>query len=155
MENAALKDWSSALVAGMAGAVALTAVHQVARRVTADAPRMDVLGERAIARIVQARTGRIPVGRKLNRLALVGDLVANAAFYSMVACGKEPRMWRRAVAMGLAAGAGALMLPRRIGLGDPPNSSHLGNQIMTVAWYLIGGLAAAAAGQGLRRAQTA
>jgi hypothetical protein len=154
MEQTLTRDWSSALAAGVCGAVALTAVHQLARRVSDDAPRMDVLGERAIARTVHAAGGTLPMPRTLHRWALAGDLVANSAYYSLVACGRDAHLWTRGVAMGLAAGAGALVLPRRIGLGDPPRSQHIPNQIMTVAWYVIGGLAAAAVGQGLRRTAT-
>ena len=152
MEQTLTKDWGSALMAGMVGAVALTAVHQLARRVTDDAPRMDVLGERAIARTVHAAGGTLPLPRTLHRWALAGDLLANSAYYSMVACGRDAHMWTRGIAMGLAAGAGALLLPRRIGLGDPPRSQHIPNQLMTVAWYLVGGLAAACAGRALKGA---
>jgi len=113
---------------------------------------MDVLGERAIARTVQAAGGTLPMQPTLHRWALAGDLLANSAYYSLVACGRGAHMWKRGVAMGLAAGAGALVLPRRIGLGDPPRSQHVPNQIMTVAWYLIGGLAAACAGRALKAA---
>ena len=60
-------------MAGMVGAVALTAVHQLARRVSDDAPRMDVLGERAIARTVHAAGGTLPMPRTLHRWALAGD----------------------------------------------------------------------------------
>src|SRR5215218_5688138 len=151
MESRLVQDWSQSLLAGVCGAVALTAVHQLARRVTDDAPRMDVLGERAIARTVRAAGGTLPMQPTLHRWALAGDLIANSAYYSLVACGRDAHVWTRGVAMGLAAGAGALVLPRRIGLGDPPRSHHVPNQVMTVAWYLIGGLAAAAVGQGLRR----
>jgi hypothetical protein len=152
MESRFAEDWSLSLLAGVCGAVALTAVHQLARRVSDDAPRMDVLGERAIARTVQAAGGTLPMPQTLHRWALAGDLVANSAYYSLVACGRDAHMWTRGVAMGLAAGAGALVLPRRIGLGDPPRSHHVPNQIMTVAWYLIGGLAAACAGRALKSA---
>jgi hypothetical protein len=155
MENSLVHDWSQSLLAGACGAVALTAVHQLARRMTDDAPRMDVLGERAIARTVQAAGGTLPMQPRLHRWALAGDLVANSAYYSLVACGRHAHMWKRGVAMGLAAGAGALVLPRRIGLGDPPRSHHVPNQIMTVAWYLIGGLAAAGAGRALKAAAPA
>jgi hypothetical protein len=150
MDNRRAEDWGSALLAGVCGAVALTAVHQLARRVTDDAPRMDVLGERAIARTVQAAGGTLPMQPTLHRWALAGDLMANSAYYSLITCGPGAHMWARAVAMGLAAGAGALVLPRRIGLGDAPKSDHIPNQIMTVAWYLIGGLAAACAGRALK-----
>ena len=155
MEQTLTRDWSSALAAGVCGAVALTALHQLARRVTDDAPRMDVLGERAIARTVRAAGGTLPMQPTLHRWALAGDLVANSAYYSLVACGRDTHLWTRAIAMGLAAGAGALVLPRRIGLGDAPKRDHLPNQIMTVAWYLVGGLAAACAGRALKGATAA
>jgi len=45
---------ASSLTAGLCGAAALTAIHQLATRVTDDAPRMDVLGERAISRGLEA-----------------------------------------------------------------------------------------------------
>ena len=153
--NDLLNRWGSALMAGACGAVALTAVHQLARRVATEAPRMDILGERAIARGLQAAGSDVPPEPQLYRWALAGDLLANSAYYSLVACGRDAHVWRRGVALGLAAGAGALLLPQRIGLGNPPYSDHLANQVMTVAWYLIGGLAAAAAGQGLHRSSSA
>lgn len=43
------QNWGTALMAGAAGAAALTAVHQAAQTVTSQAPRMDVVGRRAIA----------------------------------------------------------------------------------------------------------
>lgn len=133
------------MAAGAVGAVALTTAHQFARIFTERAPRMDVVGGRAIERGVEAAGGEPPHGESLLRWALAGDLLANSAYYSLVAYGRDPHVWRRGAALGLAAGAGALVLPRRMGLGDPPRSTSPANQLMTVAWYLIGGLAAAAA----------
>jgi hypothetical protein len=150
MDNA-MNRWGDAWIAGMVGAIALTAVHQFAQRVTNDAPRMDVLGERAIAKTVLARGGTLPLQPTLHRWALAGDLAANSAYYSLVACGRDAGSWTRAVALGLAAGAGALVLPKRMGLGKPPRSEHVANQVMTVAWYLVGALAAAAAGRVMTR----
>jgi hypothetical protein len=142
--NERVNDWAHAYAAGIAGAVALTTVHQVARRVLEDAPRMDVVGERGIARGLEVTGRPAPDGPELHRWALAGDLLANSAYYSLVACGPHAHVWRRGIALGLAAGACALMLPRRLGLGDPPHSHRFANQVMTVAWYLIGGLSAAA-----------
>jgi hypothetical protein len=149
--EADLRNWGEALAAGAVGAVALTCVHQLAQRVSDDAPRMDVLGERAIARTVEASGGMLPSQPSLHRWALAGDLIANSAYYSLVACGRKAHVWPRAVALGLAAGAGALVLPRPLGLGRAPRSDRVANQVMTVAWYLIGALAAAAAGRGRQR----
>ena len=151
MDNSIVNRWGEALLAGACGAVALTAVHQFAKHASADAPRMDVLGERAIARILEGRGEEVPPAPTLHRWALAGDLIANSIYYSLVACGRKPDVWRRGVALGLAAGAGALVLPGPLGLGAAPRSDRITNQVMTVAWYLIGGLVAAAAGQGLQR----
>lgn len=146
-----------ALLSGIAGAAALTAVHQAARMMTDSAPRMDVVGMRAIARGKEA-AGSSSVadpaaGKRENpalyNMALAGDLVFNSAYYSLATT------WPRGAALGLLAGIGALTLPKKMGLGDPPKSDLLSNQVMTVAWYVIGGLAAACTAQCLatRRAE--
>ena len=133
-----------ALLSGIAGAAALTAVHQAAQRLTDSAPRMDVVGMRAIARgkpaAETASAGSTipePTNPALYNMALAGDLVFNSAYYSLATT------WTRGAALGLLAGIGALVLPKKMGLGDPPKSELLSNQLMTVAWYTIGGLAAA------------
>ena len=130
---------NDSLVSGLAGAVALTAVHQAARGITPSAPRMDVLGMRALARSASAADTDVPQTRKgLYRAALAGDLICNTAYYSLATS------YTRGAVMGLLAGMGALLLPQRLGLGGPPRSELLSNQVMTVGWYVIGGLAAAA-----------
>ena len=132
-----------AILSGMAGAAALTAVHQAARMVTDSAPRMDVVGMRAIARGKEAVAGDTasPAGSTENpalyNMALAGDLFFNSAYYSMATT------WTRGAALGVLAGVGALFLPQKLGLGAPPKSELLSNQVMTVAWYVLGGLAAA------------
>jgi hypothetical protein len=45
---------TTALVSGLAGAAALTVLHETVRRVRHDAPRVDTLGRRAIARGLEA-----------------------------------------------------------------------------------------------------
>jgi hypothetical protein len=127
-----------AALSGVAGAVAVTTVHQAARLLTADAPRMDVVGRRALTRGAHIVDWPVPSGPALQTAALAGDLVCNSAYYSLATS------WTRGVVLGLAAGVGALVLPQRMGLGDPPKSERLSNKVMTVAWYLVGGLAAAA-----------
>ena len=143
---------NDSMVSGIAGAVALTAVHQAAKMVSGSAPQMDVLGMRAIAQATgtsgmadESADVDSARNRGLYKYALAGDMLANSAYYSMATT------WTRGAVLGLAAGIGALVLPRRIGLGDPPHSELLSNQIMTVAWYTLGGLAAAWTAQCLAR----
>jgi hypothetical protein len=131
-------------LAGVAGASALTAVHQAARGVTAYAPRMDVLGARAVRATHEKLGLSHRSDRVVERQALAGDLVANAAYYALVGAGGRGSLWLRGIGLGLVAGLGAIMLPGRIGLGDPPHAGRLDTQAMTVAWYVLGGLTAAA-----------
>jgi hypothetical protein len=133
------------MMAGAAGASALTFIHQAARSMTPHAPRMDVLGMRAVRGAYRGLGTPAGGDRDVERQALAGDILANTAYYSLVGAGERANVWSRGLALGLAAGLGAVFLPRRIGLGDPPNAGRLDTQLMTVAWYVAGGLVAAAA----------
>ena len=139
---------SSALAAvgsGLAGAVALTLVHETARRMIPHAPRVDVIGVRAISRPMRAAGYRPPHYNRLHDIALVGEIVSNSAYYSLIGAGDRKHVWRRGTILGLAAGLGAALLPPVMGLGQQPHRLTPFTQILTVAWYLIGGLATAAA----------
>lgn len=132
-----------ALGSGLAGACALTLVHQTARKLTDKAPRADILGMRALAKAIR-RTGRqSPPDDQLYPMALAGDLVANSLYYSLVGTDGGPGTWLRGAALGLGAGLGALALPGPLGLGSRPTNRTGATRVMTVAWYLLGGLAAA------------
>ena len=149
MNDSQTVQWGRALAAGTVGAAALTSIHQLARALSDDAPRMDVVGSRAIVRGIEAAGGTVPSIETVDRMALAGDLLCNSAYYSLIACGRRAHVWPRAVALGLAAGIGGILLPRRLGLGDPPHSHRRSTQVMTVAWYLLGALATAAAAKPL------
>ncbi len=129
---------ADAAITGMAGAAALSTVHQIARHLTENAPRMDVVGVRALTRGARMADVSLPGPATLHTAAFAGDILCNTAYYSLATT------WTRGILLGLAAGVGALVLPPRMGLGDPPKSDRLSNKVMTVAWYLAGGLAAAA-----------
>jgi uncharacterized membrane protein YhhN len=131
------------MASGVAGAGALTLVHEIGRRVRPDAPRMDVLGMRALAASMAGAGIEPPPERPLHTLTLAGDLLANSVYYAAIPASTRAATWARAAVLGLGAGIGALVLPRRMGLGDAPHSTELPNQVMTVAWYVVGALAAA------------
>ena len=139
------------LMAGAAGAAALTAVHQTARGTLANAPRMDVLGKRALRAMSRQAGAPIPEDRDLERETMAGDLVGNTAYYALVGAGRDEHIVARGLALGLLAGVGALLLPRPMGLGDPPHAHNPATQAMTVAWYVIGGITAAVVMRAMRR----
>lgn len=134
-----------ALGSGLAGAVALTAIHETARRVSPDAPRMDVLGMRVIAKSVRAAGAGLPDDDMLFGVTLAGDVVSNSLYYAMVGFGDPKNAVTRGALLGLAAGLGAVLLPGPLGLGTDASARTRATQLMTVAWYTAGGLVAGAA----------
>jgi hypothetical protein len=135
----------AAIGAGVAGAVALTLVHETARRVIPHAPRVDVIGVRAIARPLRAAGYQPPHFNTLHNAALAGELVSNSAYYSLIGAGDASHAWRRGAILGLLAGVGAALLPPVMGLGQQPHRRTPFTQMLTIAWYFLGGLAAAGA----------
>jgi hypothetical protein len=141
------------LVSGVIGAGALTMIHETMRRRHPDAPRMDLLGMRALRQLFRSAGWRVPPAPEVRQLALAGDIVANSVYYAAISAPTAAETWLRAVALGSAAGVGALMLPGPLGLGEPPKSDRTANQVMTIGWYLAGALAAAGAANALRPAR--
>lgn len=133
------------LGSGVAGALVLTGLHEAARRLLPHAPRMDVIGERALSRSLNALGRRSPRGSRLYRATLAGELFSNSLYYSMVGAAVRTRTLQTGLLIGLAAGLGAVLLPPYLGLGKSPGSKAPLTPLLTVAWYTAGGLAAAAA----------
>jgi hypothetical protein len=137
------------LAAGFAGAVALTALHEVARRLRPhDAPRMDVLGERGLRKILNLADLPQPSEGKAYTATMLGDILSNGLYYTVVGSGKHSV--QRGLALGVAAGIGGVVLPGPMGLGEGPSNRTPQTKAMTVAWYTVGGLVAGAVAQALR-----
>ncbi len=136
------RRWVDALVVGAGGASALTLTHEVVRRMVPRAPRLDRLGGTALSRLLRAVGVAPPRGEALRGLALALDLVANAAWYAPVAAVRA-RPLRRGLALGLAAGLGAVVLTPMLGLPKRARGDTLETMAITVGLYTLGGLAAA------------
>jgi hypothetical protein len=111
---------------------------------------MDVLGERAIAKVLRAAGAATPE-EDLHPAALVGDLLSNTAYYSLVGLGGPEGAVERGALLGLAAGLGALLLPGPLGLGTASSKWTNATAAMTVARYALGGLVAGAVYSALSR----
>jgi len=133
------------LASGLVGATALTLVHQAAKHLFRDAPRMDIIGRRAIAKGMES-VGQEPAKRAaLQTSALVGDMLLNSLYYALIGAGRVRHPFARGSTLGTMAGIGAIMLPPLMGLGRKERGHTPEGKAMTIGWYLIGGLAAAAA----------
>ena len=129
----------------------LTLLNESARQFMPAAPRIDLLGQRALARAIESLGGKPPSGQRLRGAALAGDLISNSLYFSLVGAGEAEHRWRRGLLLGLGAGLGTVLLPPLLGLGNRPAGRAHATQAMTVAWYVAGGLTAAGAQRYLGR----
>jgi hypothetical protein len=134
-----------AIASGLVGALTLTLINESARRVHPEAPRAEKLGMRWIAMKFRKADQPVPDRKKLYWLAFTDDLFSNTVYYSLVGAGSRKGAWVRGALLGTGGGIGAVVLPPQMKLGKGPTARSGATQVMTVTWYLLGGLAAAAA----------
>jgi len=133
----------AALASGLAGAVTVTVVHEIVKRIDPKAPRMDLLGMNALSKMM-VKAGETPPNRKqLFLYTMAGDLIANGLYYSLAGVGyKKP--WLKGTLLGTAAGVGGVLLPKPLGLNPDHSARTTSTKLMTVGLYLIGGLVTSA-----------
>ena len=134
---------SAGLAAGLAGTLTVASVHEALRRVSADAPRMDILDVELIKKGLKCINKEVPAAETLQRWAVAGEVFCDTAYYSLVAVGSKKDVWLRGASLGLFAGATAVILPGPLGLPEEASNKSISTQLMTIGLYLIGGLAAA------------
>ena len=130
---------SSNLLGGLAGAVTLTAVHETVRQFLPEAPRVDLVGIRAIRQILNKTDLPIPGLKEQREMALGGDLLSNATYYSLAGTS-----YTRGLLLGIAAGIGGVYLPGKMGLGDAPTNRSTTTQLLTIGYYTLGGIVSVA-----------
>jgi hypothetical protein len=138
------RRWVRIGLTGLAGAVTVTLLNETVRRLLPHAPRIEIIGERALSQSLHTLDVTPPRGAALYRWTLLGDLLSNSIYFGLVALGQPEGAVKRGGALGLAAGVGAVVLPGPLGLGQQPGARPPVTPLLTAAWYLAGGLAAAA-----------
>jgi hypothetical protein len=134
----------SAVLAGAAGALALTLIQQILKNATRLAPRADSLGRQTIT-AASLKAGRpLLRGRSLQQAALTGDLAGNTLFYGSVAFSSTRHAPLVGTLMGAAAGTGAVFLPEPLGLDPVATNRSTETRLMTIGMYTVGGLVAGA-----------
>jgi hypothetical protein len=133
------------LAGGLAGTLTVASLHEAFRRVSPDAPRMDVLDMDLIRKGLDKMHRQPPAEGALQRMAVGGELMGDTAYYSLVGIGGRKGAWLRGALLGLFAGVTAVVLPKPLGLPEDSSNKTLATKLMTIGLYLAGGLAAAAA----------
>lgn len=134
------------LVGGLAGALSLTAVHETVRQFVPAAPRVDLTGIRALRELLNKTDLPIPGLTAQRQLALGGDLMANATYYSLTGSS-----YSKGIMLGLAAGLGGVFLPGKMGLGEAPTNRSTTTRLLTIGYYTLGGIVSAAVTRALSR----
>ena len=132
----------SAIAGGLAGATVLTLLHETLRRVDRNAPRMDRLGMEAIDKSLTAINAEVPKEDALFKITMAGDIISNSIYYSLAGIGGKDQAVVRGALLGLAAGLGAVYLPKPLGLNENASSRTAETKLLTIALYLTGGLVA-------------
>ncbi len=135
----------TSVIGGLAGAVALNLLHETARRLCSSAPRIDKLGKEALSKSLASAGIKPPSGKKLYQATLAADVLSNAVYFSFIGAGNPRHLFLRGAAAGLLAGVGAITLPEPLGLNDRPVNKTITSSVLTVGYYLFGGLVTAAA----------
>src|SRR5690349_10878643 len=108
----------AALAGGAAGALTLTALHQILKRVTPNAPRLDNLAKQGLRKTIRSAGTTQPPEDQLHWASLAGDLAANTAYYAIaLGFGPGPAKWLGPL-LGAGAGVGSVIVPGPAGL-DP------------------------------------
>ena len=138
-----MKPEIRSLAGGLAGAIVLNIIHETAKRFSHKAPRIDKVGEEALSKTLHAVGASAPTGNALFGTTLAADIASNTMYYAMIGKGSKDNLLLRGAGYGLFAGLGAVGLTQKLGLSDKPVTKTTETKVMTVAWYLLGGLAAA------------
>lgn len=129
-------------LAGLGGAIVLNLLHESLKKSKIDSPRIDLVGEEAVQKIAGLFGNKIKDEQTLYNTTLAGDIISNAAYYSMI--GNSPnQLFGKAISLGLVAGIGAVTVPEQIGLDDKPVAKNTQVKAMTVGYYVAGALVTA------------
>jgi len=130
------------LLGGLVGALSLNVLHETYKRLDAKAPRVDLVGEEALSKVIEHAGYAPPTGDKLFTATLAADVISNALYYSLIGIGNKKDILLRAAVLGTAAGFGALVLTKPLGLSDAPVTKSSRTKLLTVGWYLTGAMVA-------------
>jgi len=110
------------------------------------------LGMESLIKLAEKANIKVPKGENLYKLTLAGDILSNTLYYSGIGIGKK-QIWLKGSVLGLVAGLGAVYLPQPLHLNEAHSNRTPQTQVLSVLYYLTGGLVAAGVMQLLNNRQ--
>ena len=135
----------SSALGGLAGACTLTVLNEGVKKFDKDAPHLDLLAMNAIAKLMKGTGLKAPSNGSTVPVTLASDLISNSLYFAMAGSAKDKtNTIVRGALLGLGAGLGAVAMAQPLGLDARVSTAPPKTKVLTVAWYVIGGLVAAA-----------
>ena len=145
---------SAGLAGGLAGTLAVASLHEAMKKMTPDAPRIDILNRELIRKGLKRMNKDVPGEDELQRWSVGGEIFCDTAYYSLAGMGGKRGVWFRGAVLGLIAGVTAVILPKPLGLPEEPSNKTMGTRLMTIGLYVVGGIVSAAVAQMVENAQS-
>lgn len=139
------------IIGGIVGAIVLNIAHELAKKTITDAPRIDDIGNEGIVKGAEAVGVTPPSGKALDSTTFAFNIFTNAMSYRIIGKYDRQHLLIRGALHGLAIGLGTLSLSKAIDVDDRPVTRTLLTKVLTVSWYILGGIAAAATIKCLRK----
>src|SRR5215469_6645653 len=109
---------SAAAAGGLAGTITVASLHEALRRITPNAPRMDLLDMELIRKGLKNMNKEVPSEAELQRWAVGSELFCDTAYYGLAGIGGKKSALLRGALLGLVAGITAVVLPKSFGLHE-------------------------------------
>ena len=125
-------------IAGLAGSLALTGVHQIFKKYCSGSPNLDQVGEEAIKTTLEATNVSGTDEEQVYAAAMGGNILSNALLFSTLATSTNTsQIITKTLATGLLGAAGTIGLADQL-LGNNKATNTDQKKWMTTGYYLLG-----------------
>lgn len=117
-------------IAGLAGSLALTGVHQLVKKYLVGAPNLDQVGEKAVESSLQTLDAPNSDEEQVFAAAMTGNILSNALLFSTLATSTDTsQIITKTLGTGLLGAAGTLVLADQL-LGTDNNATDTAEKKM-------------------------
>lgn len=125
-------------IAGLAGSLALTGVHQIFKKYISGAPNLDQVGEKAIQASLEKVDVNVSDEEQVYAAAMGGNILSNALLFSTLATSTNTsQIISKTLGTGLLGAAGTIGLADQL-LGNNKATNTDKKKWMTAGYYLLG-----------------
>ena len=127
-------------IAGLAGSLALTGVHQLFKKYYSGSPNLDQVGEEAIKLSLEKVDAPTTDEEQVYAAAMGGNILSNALLFSTLATSTNTsQIISKTLGTGLLGAAGTIGLADQL-LGNNKATNTDQKKWMTAGYYLIGAI---------------